>query len=173
MSKTKIVIDADVIIHFLRGGYLSKLHTIFSGYEHIILDVVLNEVRKHSDTRVAIDNHLRHLKNLKVEEWNPEGMMKKEYFELTNNKGKGESACLIYCKYNKDVIASSNLRDIAAYCRENEITYVTTMDFLWQAYTKKIMSEDDCNEFIKKVIEAGSKLPNTKITAYSPRELFL
>ncbi len=174
MLKTKIVIDADVIIHFLKGGYLHILHTIFPKYEYVVLNIVLNkEIRNHSDTRIAIDNHIHYLKYIKEIEWNPKGEMIKEFAILSSKRGIGESACMVYCKYNKDVIASSNLKDITDYCNENRITYITTLDFLWEAYTKGIMSETDCNKFIKDVIAKGSILPDIKITEHTPRQLLL
>ncbi len=39
----------------------------------------------------------------------------KEYFLLQRTLGKGESACMMYCKDNQDVLESSNLRDIKDY----------------------------------------------------------
>ena len=40
----KIVLDADVIIHFSKGGYLSLLPQIFPDYEYVVLDKVYNEL---------------------------------------------------------------------------------------------------------------------------------
>ncbi|MBF0578100.1 hypothetical protein [Dysgonomonas sp. GY617] len=170
-KKTKIVIDADVIIHFIKGGYLSILHCIYPQYDYIILSIVLDEVRKHSDTRVAIDNHISLLKTLKVVEWNPKGEMIRDFAVLTDkeSRGEGESACMIYCKYNNDVVASSNLKDICEYCNQNKITYVTTLDFLFEALQKQLMTECECNQFIRNVRLKGSTLPDIKILDYTPR----
>ncbi|KAA6312661.1 hypothetical protein EZS27_036443 [termite gut metagenome] len=173
-KKTKIVIDADVIIHFLKGGYLSLLHKIFPEYQYVILDIVLNkELRKHRDTRIAIDNHLNYCKYIQIENWNPNNEMIKEFAYLSTKYGLGESASMVYCKYNQDVIASSNITEITNYCNTNNITYVTTMDFLWTAYITKKMTETECNDFISKVLSAKSKLPVKRITDYTPREICL
>ena len=43
-KKTKIVLDADVIIHFIKADCFSLLPDIFPEYEYIILDVVYNEI---------------------------------------------------------------------------------------------------------------------------------
>ncbi len=43
-AKTKIVLDADVIIHFVKAGQFSLLLDIFPEYQYIILDVVYDEV---------------------------------------------------------------------------------------------------------------------------------
>ena len=37
-AKTKIVLDADVIIHFVKAGQFSLLLDIFPEYQYIILD---------------------------------------------------------------------------------------------------------------------------------------
>ena len=56
-------------------------------------------------------------------------------------------------------LASSNLKDIANYCKMHQITYLTTMDFLCKAVEEKMMSVKDCDDFIQKVLKAGSRLP--------------
>ena len=63
-KKTKIVLDADVIIHFIEAGNFSLLPNIFPEYEYIILDVVYNEVSKNSKTRGFIDNYLCYFSKL-------------------------------------------------------------------------------------------------------------
>ena len=55
-KKTKIVLDADVIIHFIEAGNFSLLPDIFPEYEYIVLDVVYNEVSKNNKTKKFIDN---------------------------------------------------------------------------------------------------------------------
>ena len=50
-AKTKIVLDADVIIHFIEAGNFSLLPDIFPEYEYIILDVVYNEIAKNPKTK--------------------------------------------------------------------------------------------------------------------------
>ena len=42
LERVKIVLDADVIIHFSKGGLLSLLPQIFPEYEYIVLDKVYN-----------------------------------------------------------------------------------------------------------------------------------
>jgi hypothetical protein len=76
---------------------------------------------------------------------------------------------MAYCKYNKDILASSNLKDIAKYCEDNQITYVTTMDFLVEAKKKKQLTKKDCNDFIAKVKNAGGKLPVNKIDEFEKK----
>ena len=62
-------------------------------------------------------------------------------------------------KYQKQFIASSNLKDISAFCKANGITYLTTMDILLHAFINKMFSKKECDEFISNVKAKGSVLP--------------
>lgn len=125
-----------------------------------------NEVAKNNKTKGFIDNYLHFFPKLKKEEFAPKGESIKEYFLLQRTLGKGESACMVYCRDNQDVLGSSNLRDINSYCLANNITYLTTIDFLYYAYCRKKMTGQECAEFMQAVNDAGSKLPMIDITQY-------
>ena len=169
-EKVKILLDSDVVIHFIKGGCLSLLPDILPAYQFAILDIVLNmELRKHPQTCIQIDNHLRILNNIEVLCWNPDYEMMYEYNVLAQTLGVGESASMIYCKYHPNVLASSNLRDIKSYCKQNRITYLSTMDLLYLACHRKVMTEQECDEFITDVLRQGSKLPVRKLSLYTPR----
>ncbi len=58
-TKTKIVLDADVIIHFVKVGQFSLLLDIFPEYQYLILDVVYDEVTVNGLTKTQIDNTLQ------------------------------------------------------------------------------------------------------------------
>ena len=60
-TKTKIVLDADVIIHFIKAQQFSRLLEIFPEYEYLILDVVYEEVSFSQSTKTLIDNTLIYL----------------------------------------------------------------------------------------------------------------
>ncbi|MBO4402635.1 MAG: hypothetical protein J5792_02980 [Bacteroidales bacterium] len=165
MAKVKIVLDADVLIHFAKGDMLSLLPDILPEYEHVILSTVYEEI--HS-IRNQVDNHVRFLKNITLERFNPTGDMLKEYALLLKYYGKGESACIAYCKFTHHVIGSSNLKDIKDYCLREHITYLTTLDFLYYAFVRKLISAEECSAFITKVISQGSHLPLVNITTYTP-----
>ena len=162
LRKTKIVLDADVIIHFMEADCFSLLPAIFPEYEYLILDVVYDEISKN-----FIDKYLHFFSRLKKELFVPKGESIKEYFLLQRTLGKGESACMVYCRDNRDVLGSSNLKDIRKYCSENDITYLTTLDFLYYAYCRGKMTEQECLVFMKAVNDAGSKLPIVDITRYT------
>lgn len=44
MTKTKIILDADVIIHFAKGELLSLLPNIFKEYDYVVLSHVYKEI---------------------------------------------------------------------------------------------------------------------------------
>ena len=162
--KTQIVLDADVIIHFSKGGRLSQLPSIFPDYEYVLLEAVHEELL--SDIRTQIDNQMLLLKNITLLPFAPRGEMLREYAMLRSRFGKGESACMAYCRFTHNVIGSSNLRDIRAYCEEKQITYLTTIDFLWYAWKKGMLTPAEISEFIAEVKQKGSKLPDVEIEKY-------
>lgn len=162
-ERTKIVLDADVVIHFAKGGFLGLLPQIFPNYEYVLLEIVYEELQ---DIRTQVDNQINLLKNITLLPFSPRGEMMREYARLKIDFGRGESACMAYCLFTHDVIGSSNLRDIRAYCEEHQITYLTTMDFLWHAWRKELLTEAEANSFIREVRNKGSKLPDIVIEEY-------
>lgn len=162
--KTQIVLDADVVIHFAKGGRLSQLPSIFPDYEYVLLEAVHEELL--SDIRTQIDNQIALLKNITLLPFAPRGEMLREYAMLRSRFGKGESACMAYCLFTHNVIGSSNLRDIRAYCEEKKIVYLTTIDFLWYAWRKGLLTPAEISAFIAEVKQKGSKLPETDIEKY-------
>jgi len=163
-AKIQIVLDADVVIHFAKGGRLSQLPSIFPDYEYVLLEAVHEELL--SDIRSQIDNQIMRLKNITLYPFAPRGEMLREYAMLKSRFGKGESACMAYCLFTHNVIGSSNLRDIRAYCQEKQITYLTTIDFLWYAWKKGMLAPAEISAFINEVKQKGSKLPEVDIEKY-------
>lgn len=168
VEKVKVVLDSDVIIHFIKGGCLSLLPQILPTYSFIILDIVYDRELAASH-RVILQNIVAQLKTISIERWEPSREERQEFIRLQRQFGLGESAAMAYCNYHNDVLASSNLKDIVDYCDTNSITYFTTMDFLYQARFKNIMSEQECDEFITNVVAQDSKLPVTRMSNYKPR----
>ena len=167
----KIMLDADVIIHFYRGNHLPLLPHIFPN-EFIICDILLefeifpgplNDILQD-----LIDKQEISVVELEQQEHNLEILM--EYGELLNRFGKGESACMAYCKFSQNVIGSSNLKDILAYCKGNSIQFITTMGFLKKAFETGLLSEEECNIFVHKNLEKGSKLPCKTFTEFRRQE---
>ena len=160
------MLDADVIIHFSKGGLLSLLPQIFPEYEYIILDKVYNEL---SSVRTQLDNQIKYLGNIKKVEFTPTIEILREYASLKTRFGDGESACMAYCRYTANIIGSSNLRDIKNYCTEHKITFLTTLDFLYYAWLRNKLTDKECITFMRDLISKGSRLPMIQaITQYKP-----
>lgn len=155
-KKTKIVLDADVIIHFNAAGCFNILVDIFPEYEYIVLDVVYRELRSLQPT---IDKFESRPKGITKVNFYPVGDSRRDYALLRETKGDGESACMVYCKENHDVLGSSNLKDIRDFCTEHGITCLTTLDFLYYAFVRKKMTKRKCNDFMADLKQKGHKLP--------------
>ena len=172
MTKKKaLLFDADVIFHFISGDKLLDLFNILPN-DCLILDKVYVEVTKHPPTKRTIDNQIR-IGYLKKIDFPTNPVIIKEYAHLRSplmNKGEGESACMAYCKHTKDVIASSNLKDIGRYCKFHSIDYLTTMDFIALAYSKGMWDIDTCDSFISTVLSMKHKLPYDNFTDYCKAE---
>jgi predicted nucleic acid-binding protein len=167
-----ILIDADVLSHFISGGQITLLHKIFP-YPIKILDKVYAEISRMPGRKTEVDNLLnfKMIERIPFPEYNPE--IRKEYHYIKKKlfKGDGESACLAVVRYSKDILASSNLKDTAHYCKLHQINYLTTMDFLCQAVKNGQLTEADCDDFIQRVLKAGSRLPVKKWGEYECREV--
>ncbi len=165
MEKVKIILDADVLLHFAKAGRLNMLPEILPEYEHVVLSTVYDEIESIQN---QLDNQIFFLKNISKETFNPAGEMLVEYARLLQTSGKGESACMAYCRYTHNVIGSSNLKDIKEYCVKQQITYLTTIDFLYYAMKRGKMSAEECEQFVKDVVAKGSKLPTVDFEHYLP-----
>lgn len=167
-----ILIDADVVSHFIYAGEITSLPSIFKNKIYV-LDKVYDELKRFPKRKIIIDNLLNFklLTLMAFPEDNNE--IKKEYAHIKKLmlKGDGESACMAVAKFNKSILASSNLKDIGNYCKMHSIDYLTTMDFLCAAYKNKIFDLKGCNNFISKVLEAGNKLPVNKFENFICRDI--
>lgn len=163
----KILIDADIVSHFITAGEILHIGKIFKN-QIVILDIVYNELERYKAKKTEIDNIINFKILEKIAFPINEIAMRKEYLWIKNKmfKGDGESACLAYVRFSNDIIGSSNLRDIAPYCKMHDIEYVTTMDFLYEALKIGYFTENRCDQFIAKVLKAGSKLPVNCIKDY-------
>jgi hypothetical protein len=154
-----ILIDADVLSHFISGGQIPLLPHIFP-FPIKVLDKVYAELKRMPGRKKEVDNLLafKLVELIPFPEDNPQ--VKREYHYLKKMfKGDGESACLAMVRYSLDILASSNLKDTAAYCQLHQLDYLTTMDFLCKAVENGQLGEKECDNFIWKVLDAGSKLP--------------
>ena len=167
-KKTKIVLDADVIIHFAKGGKLDMLPKILPEYQFMVLDVVKKELPLliMSVLQKAISQD----KTVVEEVFGKTAGEAKEYARLISKDGlalgRGESACMVYCLYHHDVVGSSNTKDVTAYCEEKGITYLTTCDFLYYAILRGLMTKAEADAFILGVRSMGSFPPVVDFDTY-------
>lgn len=166
--KKKIVLDADVIIHFTKGGKLSMLPKILSEFQFMVLDIVKKEIP--ALLMHELDNLINRDKTVIEEIFGKSAGEIKEYARLTAVEGlalgKGESACMVYCRYHNDVVGSSNTKDITDYCEEYGITYLTTNDFLYYAIQRGFMTREEATTFIKDVRRRDSYPPIVDFSTY-------
>lgn len=163
-SEPNILLDSDVIRHFIKGDSLSILPKIFPG-RFVILDIVKNELCRSPHLITVVTSFITIFKIPEIPFPSDKNVLK-EYGALKKLMDDGESACLAYALFNKNFIASSNITQIKKYCETNNIKYYTTMDLLVVALENGIMSEFECDEFIRKVLLKGSKLPCSLISEY-------
>jgi len=160
----KILLDADVVIHFIKAGYQMKLTSIFPN-RFVMLDKVKAELLKRKSESLSIENFLSWCK-IPVEPMPTDREILREYAILKRLRGEGESACMAVARFRNEYIASSNISDIKAYCATHSIKYYTTMDLLVKALENAIMTKVECDIFIKEVKAKGSKLPTNTIEEY-------
>ena len=175
MEKTNriILVDADLVSHFITAGEAESIHLVFPDNPIQILDKVHAELQNWISAIVGfIVSDLLKKKRIKLIDFPEDNEeIKKEYFYIkkVQFKGDGESACLAVARHNKNILASSNLRDIKNYCIMHKIDYLTTMDFLCYALATAVFDEARCDAFLTKVLAAGGKLPVKKISDYTCR----
>lgn len=163
-SEPLILLDSDVVRHFINGNRILELKEIFPG-RFAMLDKVKDELCRSRSIEPYVVNLIRTGMTL-IPFPNTREIIR-EYAMLKTKFGEGESACMAVAKFNKHFIASSNLKDIKKYCETNEIVYLTTMDILLEALKKGVLSEDECDVFIQEVKLKGSILPCNTIAEYS------
>jgi predicted nucleic acid-binding protein len=151
-----ILVDADVIIHLSKADRLTILKELFEGRIYV-LDYVLEELKLMAPFQLAIILGLKILQEMKFPTNRAEVLL--EYNKLKKTMGKGESACMAVCRYQKDILASSNLKDIKPYCEEHQIEYLTTLDILAIAYLKKKMTAAEVDHSIYQIKSKQSRLP--------------
>lgn len=158
-----ILLDCDVVIHFLKGGRILELPKIFPG-RFVMLDKIRNELYKRNGNLFTVG--ILEANGVSVIPMPNEQDIIKEYFQLKKTMDDGEAACLAVARFKREYVASSNITQIATYCQHNGITYYTTMDLLHEATVRGVMSDAECNLFITEVKASGSKLPCNTIAQY-------
>lgn len=159
-----ILLDSDVIRHFISGNQLHRLASIYPN-RFVILDKVKVEICRSKQLKSIVEDFIKQHK-ISVIPFPKDMAIIIEYAYLRKEFGDGESACMAVAKHQNKFIASSNLKDISKFCQTHGITYLTTMDILEQAYLDGILSQTACNQFITDVLDKGSKLPYKNLEGY-------
>ena len=163
-SEPKILLDSDVVRHFINGNQLLMLTRIFPN-RFVMLDKVKNELCRSKSIVTQVNNFITMTK-VPVIPFPTDRAIIIEYAQLIRQFGEGESACMSVALHQKQFIASSNLRDISAYCKLHGITYLTTMDILLEAFHKGVFTKVECDTFITDVKLKGSILPCNTLDEY-------
>lgn len=180
MSNTNLIIlvDADVISHFIAAGELYELPNIFKPHKVTILENVYKEVARITSRKRYLDNLVDTLKTISVIPFPIKNMeVKREYARLKKENpliGEGERACMAVARFENDVIASSNFRDIVPYCEVNGILYLGTLDILAVALQHNIFNVKRCYQFIETTRKNNrARYPNNvkSILDYQPKDL--
>lgn len=171
-----ILLDCDVISHFIVNTALKDLPQILFPHQCVVLDYVYSEVAARP-TRLAFLEPL--IKSGQIQKMVfPEDMeINKEFARIKSRRpliGDGERACMAVARFNKDIVASSNFRDVAPYCNEHKILYLGTLDILSVAATKGIYEEQKCDKFIQSALKYNKACFPKGVTAmrfYTPKDL--
>jgi hypothetical protein len=168
-----ILIDADVISHFIRANEHLELPNIFPNNPIHILDKVHAELQAWPSPEMlnCVSDLLSSKKMRLINFPDDNDLIVREYAYIKSRlfKGDGESACLAVARYQSKILASSNLKDTQSYCSMHTIDYLTTMDFLCEALSKNLFDINRCNQFINRVITARGRLPVTNMNSYTCR----
>jgi hypothetical protein len=171
-SKKIILIDADVVSHFIYASELLNIAKIFPRNKIKILDKVYAELERWPSKKKEVNN-LVEFQILEVINFPDDPEISKEYFHLKKIlfKGDGESACLAVARFSENIVSSSNLRDIKPYCELHGVLYLTTMDFLCRALRDNVFDLKRCNDFISNVLAKKGRLPVKKMSEHTCRTI--
>ncbi|MEX1190433.1 MAG: hypothetical protein WEA99_00575 [Brumimicrobium sp.] len=174
ISEDKILVfDADVLIHFIKSGSFSELRKILPNNKKVVLQKVYEEVQVFKSSKQILDSAIHVFKFIDLIDFPISTDMMREFAYLTSplmDIGKGESACMSYCKFTDDVVVSSNLSDVNEYCKRHTIDLLTTMDLVLWAFEEGLWSEEYCDTFITVVLKKGGRLPCKSIKEYQDKK---
>lgn len=176
MANYKIVlVDTDVISHFIATGNISRLAKILEPNILYVLDMVYEEACRHpwdTDRKKKVDAWLSSIKSKPISFPYHVEKVREEFYRIKKEDGlkdKGERACMAMARFNHEVLASSNFSDIKTYCDANGIEYLGCIDILFIALKKGLMTETECDAFISDAIAFNhARFPVNAIKDYVP-----
>lgn len=162
----KILLDSDVIRHFIKGSSLLDLPRIFPD-RLLMLKNVKDELCRSKSLQPIVTNFISFCNIEEIDFPHDDARIVKAYAELIKEgRGEGESSIMAVARFLDRIVASSNLKDIKDYCCQHKIEYLTTMDVLVIALKNEIYTEAECDYFIYNVKSKGSKLPVDSMQEY-------
>ena len=151
MGRNKVIlVDADVISHFMATGYIDRLTEILQPHcrDDCRECVQGGQLSSYGAGQEAEGGQvMERCKVCKIAFPYTNENIRREFFRLKKENpmlGDGERACMSMARFGQEVIASSNFRDVAPYCDENGIEYIGTLDVLTIAMNKGIFTSDEC-----------------------------
>jgi len=171
-----ILLDCDVISHFIVNSSIDDLPKILAPHQCVVLDYVYSEVAARPMRLAFLDSIIRSGQIQKMD-FPVDFEINKEFAKIKSSKpliGDGERACMAVALFDKNIVASSNFRDVGPYCKANNILYLGTLDILSIAVTKEIYDENQCDTFIQSALRYNKANFPKGVTAmrfYTPKDL--
>ena len=174
MARAKVIlVDADVIAHFIATGHIMELNGILSPHQLYVVENVYREATRHpgdANRKQKVDEWIKDSKTCVINFPSQNQNIKREFFKLKHDNGlwgDGECACMAMARYGQETIASSNFRDVAPYCDANDIEYIGVMDILQIAINKGYWTDEQCDQFIMDAIkENNARFPVDRMEEY-------
>lgn len=178
MARNKVIlVDADVISHFMGTGHIDDLNKILSPHQLYIVENVYREATYHpadADRKKKVDDWLAKSKATvqRISFPSRNNQIKMEFYKLKHENhllGDGECACMAMAKFGQETIASSNFRDVAPYCTANHIDYIGVLDILQISINKGYWTVGQCNQFIEDAKQVNNaRFPISRMENYKP-----
>jgi hypothetical protein len=171
-----ILLDCDVISHFIANNALADLPAILAPHPCLVLDFVYDEVAAWPMRLAFLDSVIRtgQIQRMSF----PDDLESNREFARIKSKfpliGDGERACMAVARFHKNIVASSNFRDVAPYCSQFGVLYLGTLDILTIACNKGIYDEQQCDSFIQTSLTHNrARFPKgvTAMRYYTPGDL--
>ena len=163
--------DTDCLSAFLWIRGESILAKLYSG--RIILPAqVYEELKFVPHLRQRADD-MKAAGDLSVESMEVDSAEYRDYYMMTSSPeegmriiGKGEAAGIAMVRARGGILASNNMKDIAAYVEKFGLQLVTTGDILKEAMEKEIITEQEGNLLWQNMLRKRRKLPAASFTEY-------
>ena len=180
MARSKVIlVDSDVISHFIATGHINDLTGILSPHHLCIVENVYKEASHHPNDplrKSKLDQWLKK-SNVNIVPFPYQNVcIKMEYYRLKKMQplhNDGEYACMSMARFGSEALASSNFSDKKEYCEAYGIEYIGTFDILYIAIRKGFYTADEANKIIADAKQINSaRFPMDTIDGYTPgREL--